>query len=107
MKRFLAVLLTFALSGCLTYDSYGYRDDGYYEDRYYNSGRYHDNTLGYGSGPGYGYGNYPDYVYWSDYYSVLWPVYRGYYDPFYTPGFYYGVTWYPRTYFGLNHTGTS
>ena len=103
MKRFLAVLLTFALSGCLTYDSYGYRDDGYYEDRYYNSGRYHDNTLGYGSGPGYGYGNYPDYVYWSDYYSVLWPVYRGYYDPFYTPGFYYGVTWYPRTYFGLNH----
>ena len=103
MKRFLAVLLAFTLSGCLTYDSYGYRDDGYYEDRYYSGGRHYDNGPGYGAGYGYGYGNYPDYVYWSDYYSVLWPVYRSYYDPFYTPGFYYGVTWYPHTYFGLNH----
>ncbi len=101
MKRFLAILFTIALSGCLTYDSYGYRDDGYYEDRYYSGGRYHDDYAGYGSG--YSNWDYPDYVYWSDYYSILWPVYRGYYDPFYTPGFYYGVTWYPRTYFGLGH----
>jgi hypothetical protein len=101
MKRFLAILLTIALSGCLTYDSYGYRDDGYYEDRYYSGGRYYDDYAGYDSG--YSYWDYPDYVYWSDYYSILWPVYRSYYDPFYTPGFYYGVTWYPRTYFGLGH----
>jgi hypothetical protein len=99
MKRLLALLFTIALSSCATYDSYGYRDDGYYQDRYYSGGRYYyDDYARYDS-----YWDYPDYVYWSDYYSVLWPVYRGYYDPFYTPGFYYGVTWYPRTYFGLNH----
>lgn len=99
MKRLLALLFILALSGCATYDSYGYRDDGYYDDRYYSGGRYYyDDYAGYSS-----YRDYPDYVYWSDYYSVLWPVYRGYYDPFYTPGFYYGVTWYPRTYFGLSH----
>lgn len=102
MKRLLAILFTLALSGCLTYDSYGYRDDGYYEDRYFGGGRYYDTNPGYASSNSYW--NYPDYVYWSDYYSVLWPVYRGYYDPFYTPGFYYGVTWYPRTYFGLSYS---
>jgi hypothetical protein len=100
MKRFLAVALAaFALAGCATYDGYGYRSDGYYEDRYAERGYYYDRPMRYA---GY-YGGYPDYVYWSDYYSVLWPVYRGWYDPFYSPGFYYGVTWYPRTYFGLNH----
>lgn len=105
MKRVLAVLFTILLSGCLTYDSYGYRNDGYYEDRYYSGGRtYYDGYYsGYGSDYAY-WNNYPAYVYGSAYYSVLWPVYRGYYDPFYTPGFYYGVTWYPRTYFGLGHS---
>jgi hypothetical protein len=106
MQRILAILLALTLAGCATYDSYGYRDDGYYDDRY-SEGRYYDSDRYYSSssryGGGYGYSYYPDYVYWSDYYSVLWPVYRGYYDPFYSPGFYYGVTWYPRTYFGLNH----
>lgn len=102
MKRFLAILLTLALSGCLTYDSYGYRDDGYYEDRYATEGTYHGRDRRYSVG--YSYGAYPDYVLWSDYYSILWPVYRGYYDPFYTPGFYYGVTWYPHSYFGLGHS---
>lgn len=104
MQRFLAILLALTLSGCMTYDGYGYRDDGYYDDRYAEQGY---DRYGYSRYDRYGYdygrAYYPDYVYWSDYYSVLWPVYRGYYDPFYTPGFYYGVTWYPRTYFGLNH----
>jgi len=105
MKRVLALLFTVLLSGCLTYDSYGYRSDGYYEDRYYSGGRtYYDGYYsGYGSDYAY-WNHYPAYVYGSAYYSVLWPVYRGYYDPFYTPGFYYGVTWYPRTYFGLGHS---
>lgn len=105
MKRVLAVLFTILLSGCLTYDSYGYRNDGYYEDRYYSGGRSHYDGYYSGYGSDYAYWNdYPAYVYGSAYYSVLWPVYRGYYDPFYTPGFYYGVTWYPRTYFGLGHS---
>lgn len=105
MKRVLALVFTVLLSGCLTYDSYGYRDDGYYEDRYYSGGRtYYDGYYsGYGSDYAY-WNHYPDYVYGSAYYSVLWPIYRGYYDPFYTPGFYYGITWYPYTYFGLGHS---
>lgn len=99
MKKLLTLLLPLLFIGCTTYDSYGYRDDGYYEDRYYGGGRYVGSDIAYPSSRSY----YPDYVLWSDYYSVLWPLYRNYYDPFYSPGFYYGVTWYPRTYFGLNH----
>jgi len=115
MKRWLGLLLLTAVSGCTTYEGYGYRDDGYYDDRYYDGPGYYrgsprNDYHGYGYGYGYdsygydGYGGYPDYVLWSGYYSVLWPVYRGYYDPFYSPGFFYGVTWYPRSYFGLHYS---
>ncbi len=103
MKRFLVVLFAMALSGCLTYDSYGYRDDGYYEDRYDNGGRYYADSP-YSAGRGYSRFDYPDYVLWPDYYSVLWPIYRGYHDPFHSPGFFYGVTWYPHSYFGLHRS---
>lgn len=63
MKRFLVVLFAMALSGCLTYDSYGYRDDGYYEDRYDNGGRYYADSP-YSAGRGYSRFDYPDYVLW-------------------------------------------
>lgn len=112
MKRWLVLLLVTALSGCATYEGYGYRDDGYYDDRYYEGPGYYRGSprdeyaaSGYGYGSdGFGYSAYPDYVLWSGYYSVLWPVYRGYYDPFYSPGYFYGVTWYPNSYFGLHYS---
>jgi hypothetical protein len=45
----------------------------------------------------------PDYLAWPEYYSVLWPVYQYAYDPWYHPGFYYGVTYFPSTWFGLGY----
>jgi hypothetical protein len=115
MKRWLGLLLLTAVSGCTTYEGYGYRDDGYYDDRYYDGPGYYRGSprsdyaadgyrYGYDSYGYDGFGGYPDYVLWSGYYSVLWPVYRGYYDPFYSPGYFYGVSWYPRSYFGLHYS---
>lgn len=87
-----AAALAALLSGCVSYPEYHYVDrdgsgDYYYADPYYDE-------------------RYPSYVdvsygYWPAYYSVVWPVYHRYYDPWWSPGFYYGVTWFPRTYFGF------
>lgn len=41
----------------------------------------------------------PDYIAYPAYYGALWPVYYTYYDPFFEPYFYYGVTFFPRAYF--------
>ena len=95
-RVFVAALLTASLGACATYsDSYYYAADRGYGD-YYTS-RYDDY---YDDGYGYGYDAYFGYQSWPSYYSVLWPVYSRYSDPWYSPGFYYGVTYFPRTYFG-------
>ena len=123
MKRLVVLALTAVsslLSGCATYDEYSYYDrDGYYEDEYYGDRhvgrRYYYDEWGnrvyiddydvshrYGAYYGSASWGYPDYVRYNTYYSALWPTYRYYYDPYWSPGFYYGVTYFPRTYFGLN-----
>jgi hypothetical protein len=122
MKRLVVLALTAVaslLSGCATYDDYSYYGrDGYYDDRYddrYYGRRYYYDEWGnrvyideydvanrYGSHYGSAAWGYPDYVRYNFYYSALWPAYRHYYDPFWSPGFYYGVTFFPRTYFGTN-----
>ena len=98
-------LLAAGLSGCVTYPpEYYYPGDAQGGSAYYYGERYDD---------GYGYdGGYVEQPYgggysagWPAYYSTLWPVYRNYYDPFWSPGFYYGVTWFPSTYFGIGIGG--
>ncbi len=125
MKRWIIVLLAAAtLTGCVTtrevvyrepYASDGYsgnapyrsdaptyyRDgDSYYSPAYSDRGDYYFGAGSYG-----GYGSvgvsYFDYPY---YYSVFWPINRWYYDPFAYPGYYYGVTWFPRSYLSLGYS---
>ncbi|MCX7562050.1 hypothetical protein OS176_00605 [Xanthomonadaceae bacterium XH05] len=112
MLRWIFLLTTaIMLSGCVTTrevvyrepyttDSYGnaptyYRDGGsYYSPAYSGQGDYYFGT-NVGSGFGISYFDYPVY------YSIFWPVNRWYYDPFVHPGYYYGVTWFPRSYLSL------
>lgn len=103
MNRFMILLLSAGLFGCTTYG--GYSRENYSSSQYYAGSNRSQGSLA-SSYYNFGYrdyGHYPDYVIWSDYYSVLWPLYRRYYDPFYAPSFFYGVTFYPNTYFGLHH----
>lgn len=112
MKRIASLLFTAAVSavsltGCVVYDGYGYYDDDYYEDDHYDSYDSYRPARSYG--PSYStsirYSGYaPDYVYWSGYYSALWPTYRYYYDPIFFPDFYYGVTYFPVSYFGIHYS---
>jgi hypothetical protein len=98
------------LSGCVTTE-YVYRDryydghlvDGRYvgDDRYYDDGSYY-------AAPRAGYGDYyyaPERYYsWYDYpaySSVFWGLNRSFYDPYWYPGYYYGVTFFPRNYLGF------
>lgn len=93
-----AVATATSLTGCVVYDGYDYYEDDYYDSRpAYSYGSRYDTSYRYASYA-------PDYVYWSDYYSVLWPTYRYYYDPVFSPHFYYGVTWFPVSYFGLHYS---
>jgi hypothetical protein len=115
----IALLLPLALmlGGCVTYPTYTYRDgtptrestyvgdDSYYSPAYEDQGDYY-------SGGGYRYGSAgyryyaPDYITYSAYYSLFWPVNRWYHDPYWHPGFYYGVTFFPRNYFSVSfHSG--
>lgn len=111
MKRIASLLFTAAVSavsltGCVVYDGYGYYEDDYYEDDYYRSESYRP-ARSYGSSYSttIRYSSYsPDYVYWSGYYSALWPTYRYYYDPIFSPDFYYGVTYFPVSYFGIHYS---
>ncbi|MFA5683237.1 MAG: hypothetical protein WCZ65_00100 [Lysobacteraceae bacterium] len=105
------------LSGCVTATEYRRYDDGYYYSGYrdeygnpvhvdgstYYSPAYEDSGDYYYGDYGYDYGhsNYVDYPY---YYSVFWPLNRWYVDPYWHPGFYYGVTYYPRNYFSIGFT---
>lgn len=97
------------LSGCVTTE-YVYRDryydghaiDGRYvgDDRYYDDGSYYQPRRA-------GYGDYyyaPDYWSWYDYpaySSVFWGLNRSWHDPYWYPGYYYGVTFFPRNYLGF------
>lgn len=111
-KTALLLPLALLLGGCVTYPTYSYRDDGYGrevryvgDDSYYaaTDGRYGDYYHGgysYSSG---GYRYYaPDYVSYSAYYSLFWPLHRSYHDPYWHPGFHYGVTYFPRNYFSVS-----
>lgn len=114
MIRWITVLSALLLlAGCVTTREVIYRDryydDGYassrYEDRYYEDGSYYAPPV---SGRGDYYYRAPHWRashawYWDypAYYSVFWPLYRSWYDPFFHPGYYYGVTYYPRNYFSI------
>lgn len=128
MIRWLAALsAALVLSGCVTErvvyrdryvdgnyaDSRVYNDTGYYDDRYVGDGSYYSPSYSgrgdyyYGSSSYYSYDSYPS-LYWDypAYYSVFWPMYRSWYDPYWYPSYYYGVTYYPRNYFSLSvHSG--
>lgn len=119
MRRWkIALLLPLALmlAGCVTYPTYTYReasparevryvgDDSYYSPAYQDYGDYYSGGYRYGS-TGYRYYA-PDYISYSAYYSLFWPVNRWYHDPYWHPGFYYGVTYFPRNYFSVSfHSG--
>jgi len=114
MLRWIAVsALASLLAGCVSYPSYRSYDDGYYTSgrdaygdpvyvdgssyyapAYADRGDYYYGSVSYS----YGYSNYVDYPY---YYSLFWPINRWAVDPYWHPGFYYGVTYYPRSYFSV------
>lgn len=64
---------------------------------YYSSGGVQSGDYYYSS-PSYYASSYYDYPY---YYSIFQPINRLWYDPYYFPNYYYGVTFYPRNYFGF------
>jgi hypothetical protein len=116
MIRWTLVLFSvLSLSACAT-DYRGY-DRGY--DRGYGH-TYVESTYG-GGGSYYAdpYRGRGDYYYgvaassyryplWVDnpyYYSLFWPLQRSFHDPFWHPGFYYGVTYFPRNYFSVSLYG--
>jgi hypothetical protein len=112
MIRLLAAIATLlSLSGCVTteyvyrdryydrYDGYAYDDDGYYERRVYRDGSAYSRSYA-GRGDYYysmDYGWSPSYYDYPAYYSLFWPM-RSWYDPYWYPGYYYGVTFFPRHY---------
>ena len=100
------IALSFAallLSGCVTYPTYTY-DDGR-EVTYVDDDTYYVEA-------GNGYGDYyaSDEIYddpwrYSAYYSLYWPIHRLYWDSYWYPDFYYGVTYFPRDYFHVGWGG--
>lgn len=92
MHRFLLIAAMTVLSGCATVyeDRYAYYPGDAYGDYYYGQDdrSYARVSLGYG---GYGYG-------YSAYDSLFWGLQYSYFDPFWYPNFYYGVTYFPRHY---------
>jgi hypothetical protein len=108
MRWLMLPALAVLLSGCVA-DS-GYRssyDDGYYVGDSYGEPVYAGGSSYYApadDGRGdYYYGNdgYSNYVDNPFYYSLFWPLNRWSVDPYRHPGFFYGVTYYPRSYFSL------
>lgn len=115
-KTALLLPLALMLGGCVTYPTYSYRDDvpvrevryvgddTYYSPSYGGSGDYYAGGYRYGS-TGYRYYA-PDFISYSAYYSLFWPINRWYHDPYWHPGFHYGVTYFPRNYFSVSfHSG--
>src|SRR5258706_8906191 len=83
-----------ALAACAEQAPYRYQDPYLADDTRYGDYQSDD---GYEDLPS------PGYLRWPAYYSVLWPTYHAYYDPWYSPDFYYGVTYFPSTWFGLGY----
>lgn len=112
MSRWIVVLAALALAGCATdYRGYGYHDRGpvAHEEVYVGGSSYyapvHDDRGDYYYGSvGVSY-NYPLWVDYPAYYSLFWPLHRSYVDPYWHPGFYYGVTYFPRNYFSVSLYG--
>jgi hypothetical protein len=102
MKRILPLLALVLLSGCASHGGYRYVErSGVAGDYYYDRGPARSGYHGFGVG----YYGYPfDLVYWHYpfYYSLFWGFRHYYHDPFFFPGFHYGVTWYPRTWFSFS-----
>jgi hypothetical protein len=117
----LSVLLM--LSGCVTTREVVYRDgyyrDGYSSSRYYDEdGRFYDDARyerrdgsyyspSYAGSGDYYYGRSYDtwstwYLDYPAYYSVFWPLHRSWYDPYWYPNYYYGVTYFPRNYLSFS-----
>jgi hypothetical protein len=109
LRLIFAAVAAATLAGCVSYDDhyyagergyyrgsdgYYYRDDGrrYGDDRYRSSGSGHGDYW-YGSTPGYY--DAPSLYESTYYYRVLRPVYAWTWDPWYAPGWYYGVTYFP------------
>ncbi len=93
-----AAALAVAVSGCATYPATYYYPGGAgeYAAEPYDDGRgdyYYGERDYYG---GYGYGSS-----WPYYYSVLYPSYSSWYDPWWSPSYYYGITYFPSTWFGI------
>lgn len=82
------------LAGCVSTPSYRYYGERTYSDGYggqvvaVESDRY----VGYAAPA-------PVWYDYPAYYSVFWSLNRSYVDPYFHPGFYYGVTWFPRNYY--------
>ena len=88
MRRLWLIIALASLGGCATVyeDRYVYYpDSGYDGDYYYDRAP----TGSVSVGLGYGY---------SAYDSVFWGLHHSYLDPFWYPGFYYGVTYFPSYY---------
>jgi hypothetical protein len=84
-RTLIVVLLAFALGGCVSYGG-GYYDrtDGH-GDYYHGAGP----IIGY-SGPGW----------YAPYDALFWSLRYSYFDPFWYPNFHYGITYFPRYYYG-------
>ncbi len=110
MMRWITLLTAaVVLSGCVTTREVVYREP-YSSDGYYAQAPAYERQGDSYYSPSYsGYGDYyvgasydSRYFDYPAYYSVFWPINRWYYDPYAYSGYYYGVTWFPRSYFGLN-----
>jgi hypothetical protein len=86
MRRALIVLLALVLGGCASYYGGGYYDRSVGHGDYYH-----------GAGPVVGYGG-PGW--YGAYDSLFWGLRYSYFDPFWYPNFHYGVTFFPRYYYG-------
>lgn len=114
----IALLLPMALllGGCVTYPTYVYSDGyasesryvgggSYYRPAYSDHGDYYYRPASHGHASfshGGGWWHAPDYTRHTAYYSIFWPIHRWYHDPYWYPGFYYGVTYFPRNYFSIS-----
>ncbi len=124
MNRLIVLLAAIVmLSGCVVHETYRepyyadsrssggyysapaggyYESDGYYGDSYSYQSGYTGGDYYYGYDSGYGASSswYVDYPF---YYSLFWPLNYWYRDPYWYPGYHYGVTWFPRSYFSVSY----
>lgn len=97
MNRLVLVVLLLTLGGCATVydDGYGYYGGDRYGDYYYDD--YAPPVASVSVGVGLG------GIWYDPYDSLFWGLRYSYFDPFWYPGFYYGVTYFPRYYYPYGH----